>query len=201
MAGVQAANREGVSGGEDVGRAKPKIVNLADPYAVKRQLDDVASEIILSKGYKEDESLSNLKISLGFVTCAVALAAQLYPKKFPENRPFLLACIALYVILNLVIQFVSFFKEKNYIVLTHPVERSCTRTGLAVSSKMSRCSDTYTLRIESADPTSKAAYSAVEFTRSVTSWFCSDGTFAEDIFEEEVEELLEEYESDSRKKK
>ncbi|GBG64854.1 hypothetical protein CBR_g48322 [Chara braunii] len=153
MAGVQAGNREGASGGEDVGRVKPKIVNLADPYAVKRQLDDVASE---------DHT---------------------------------------YVILNLVIQFVSFFKEKNYIVLTHPVERSCTRTGLAVSSKMSRFSDTYTLRIESADPTSKAAYPAVEFTKSVTTWFCSDGIFAEDIFEEDVEDLLEEYESDSRKKK
>lgn len=53
-------------------------------------------QVILGRGYVENVSLSNLKMVIGVITCAIALAAQFYPKKFPENKNFLIGCIILY---------------------------------------------------------------------------------------------------------
>lgn len=52
------------------------------------------------KGYTEDTRLGNLKLGIGAAVIAVALLAQFYPKKFPQNREFLLGCIALYPFLR-----------------------------------------------------------------------------------------------------
>lgn len=40
--------------------------------------------------------LSNAKLVLGTIIIVVALVAQFYNKKFPENRDFLICCIGLY---------------------------------------------------------------------------------------------------------
>lgn len=77
-------------------KTKVKPANVNDPYSVKRQLDDAVTEIVLGKGLKEDHALSNAKLALGVLTCLIAALAQFYPKKFPDNKPLLLACIALY---------------------------------------------------------------------------------------------------------
>lgn len=53
-------------------------------------------QVVLERGYVENVKLSNLKMSIGVITCAIALAAQFYPKKFPENKTFLIGCIILY---------------------------------------------------------------------------------------------------------
>ena len=48
------------------------------------------------KGYVENTRLGNWKLLIGTAVIAIALLAQFYPKKFPQNREFLLGCIALY---------------------------------------------------------------------------------------------------------
>jgi len=48
---------------------------------------------------------------------------------------------------------------------------SFLQTGIAVSSKLPRFSDMYTLRIESIDPKSNAARDPVEMTKSITKWW------------------------------
>lgn len=61
-------------------------------------------QVVTSRGYVEDVRLGNLRLLIGFIIIAIALAAQFYPKKFPENRDFLIACIGLYpflVVFNL----------------------------------------------------------------------------------------------------
>jgi signal peptidase complex subunit 2 len=61
--------------------------------------DDMVSgcyQVVKSKGYSEDTRLSNWKLGIGAAVIAVALLAQFYPKKFPQNRELLLGCIALY---------------------------------------------------------------------------------------------------------
>lgn len=40
--------------------------------------------------------LSNKRLALGLLTIVVGLVAQFYNKKFPQNKDFLLTCIALY---------------------------------------------------------------------------------------------------------
>lgn len=40
--------------------------------------------------------MSNIRLVMGTIIIVIALVAQFYKKKFPENRDFLIACIALY---------------------------------------------------------------------------------------------------------
>lgn len=44
----------------------------------------------------ENTRLSNLKLLIGAIVIIIALFAQFYNKKFPENRDFLIGCIASY---------------------------------------------------------------------------------------------------------
>lgn len=77
-------------------------------------------QVAKSKGYPEDARLSNRRLAVGAAVIAVALLAQFYPRKFPENRDVLLACIALYAALNVALQIVTYTKEKNAILFTYP---------------------------------------------------------------------------------
>eukprot|EP00252_Welwitschia_mirabilis_P025882 TRINITY_DN8253_c0_g1_i1.p1 TRINITY_DN8253_c0_g1~~TRINITY_DN8253_c0_g1_i1.p1 ORF type:complete len:194 (-),score=14.21 TRINITY_DN8253_c0_g1_i1:345-926(-) len=179
----------------------PKKVNLNDPHAIKHLLDETASEVVFSRGYAENHTLSNLKMAIGLIIISIALAAQFYPKKFPENKNFLIGCIILYVIFNALLQIIIYTKEKNTILFTHPLNGSFSSTGLAVSSKLPRYSDTYTLCISSADPKSIMANPPVDFTKSVTKWFTKDGVLVEPLFWKDVEKLIDDYENGSKKSK
>lgn len=53
-------------------------------------------QVVTSRGYVEDVRLSNVRLVIGAIIIVIALFAQFYKKKFPENRDFLIACIALY---------------------------------------------------------------------------------------------------------
>ncbi|BAF09079.1 signal peptidase complex subunit 2 [Oryza sativa Japonica Group] len=188
----------------DGGGATPspaaKKANLLDPYSIKHLLDETVSEVAKSKGYPEDARLSNRRLAVGAAVIAVALLAQFYPRKFPENRDVLLACIALYAALNVALQIVTYTKEKNAILFTYPPAGSFNRTGLVISSKLPRLSDMYTLTIASADPHSKSSSEPVHFTKSVTKWFTKDGVLVEGLFWKDVEKLIDDYNSDHRSK-
>ncbi|KFK36888.1 hypothetical protein AALP_AA4G184800 [Arabis alpina] len=178
-----------------------KKANLLDHNSLKHILDESVSDIVTSRGYKEDVRLSNLKLFLGTIIIVVALVAQFYNKKFPENRDFLIGCIALYVVLNAVLQLILYTKEKNAILFTYPPEGSFTSTGLVVSSKLPRFSDQYTLTIDSADPKSISAGKSVHLTKSVTQWFTKEGVLVEGLFWKDVEALIKEYAQEEPKKK
>lgn len=178
-----------------------KKANLLDHHSIKHILDESASEVITGRGYVEDVKLSNIRLLLGSVIIVIALFAQFYKKKFPENRDFLLACIALYVVFNLVLQLIIYTKEKNAILFTYPLTGSFTSTGLVVSSKLPRFSDMYTLTIESADPKSVSANEPVHLTKSVTQWFTKDGVLVEGLFWKDVEALIAQYTKEPKKSK
>ncbi|KAF3433518.1 hypothetical protein FNV43_RR24620 [Rhamnella rubrinervis] len=168
----------------------PKKANLLDHHSIKHILDESVSEIVTSRGYVEDVRLSNVRLLLGTVIIVIALFAQFYKKKFPENRDFLIACIL-----------IIYTKEKNAILFTYPPAGSFTSTGLVVSSKLPRFSVMYTLTIESADPKSISANQQVQFTKSVTQWFTNDGILVEGLFWKDVEALLDEYAREPKKNK
>ncbi|XP_024004254.1 probable signal peptidase complex subunit 2 [Eutrema salsugineum] len=178
-----------------------KKANLLDHNSIKHILDESVSDIVTSRGYKEDVRLSNLKLFLGVIIIVDALVAQFYNKKFPENRNFLIGCIILYVVLNAVLQLILYTKEKNAILFTYPLEGSFTSTGLVVSSKLPRFSDQYTLTIDSADPKSISAGKSVQLTKSVTQWFTKDGVLVEGLFWKDVEALIKDYAEDKEPKK
>jgi len=181
-------------------KVTPKKANILDPHSIKHLLDETISDVVKSKGYTEDTRLGNLKLGIGAAVIAVALLAQFYPKKFPQNREFLLGCIALYVVLNVVLLILSYTKEKDAILFTHPPMGSFNSTGLIISSKLPRFSDMYTLTIASADPQSISANKPVHFTKSVTKWFTKEGVLVEGLFWKDVEKLIDDYNSERKSK-
>ncbi|XP_042503815.1 probable signal peptidase complex subunit 2 [Macadamia integrifolia] len=179
----------------------PKKANLMDPHSIKNLLDESVTEIVTSRGYVEDVRMSNIRLFMGAIIIIIALVAQFYPKKFPENRDFLIGCIFLYIALNGLLQLITYSKEKNAILFTYPLPGSFSSTGLVVSSKLPRFSDIYTLSIASADPKSLSAKKPVQFTKSVTQWFTKDGVLVEGLFSKDVDGLINQYTGESRKNK
>ncbi|XP_031107839.1 probable signal peptidase complex subunit 2 [Ipomoea triloba] len=180
---------------------KVKKTNLLDQHSIKHLLDESVSEIVTSRGYAEDFAMSNIRLLLGTVVIAIALFAQFYNKKFPENRNILIVCISLYIIVSALLLLIPYTKEKNAILFTYPPAGSFSSTGLVVSSKLPRFSDMYTLMIASADPQSISAKPPVEFTKTVTQWFTKDGVLAEGLFWKDVEALISNYAKENKKGK
>ncbi|GMH19352.1 hypothetical protein Nepgr_021193 [Nepenthes gracilis] len=194
----------------------PKKANLSDHHYLKHILDESVTEIVTSRGYVEDVRMSNIRLLSGTIIIIVALVAQFYPKKFPENRTFLISlkeneekisCYWLsildsgkYIVLNMLLQLIINTKEKNAILFTYPPPGSVTSTGLVVSSKLPRFSDLYTLTMASADPKSISANKPVEFTQSITKWFTKDGLLVEGLFWKDVEGLVDEYAKEKKSK-
>jgi signal peptidase complex subunit 2 len=186
---------------DTVATKNPKKANLLDHHSIKHILDESVSEIVTGRGYVEDVRMSNIRLVMGAIIIVIALVAQFYKKKFPENRDFLIACIGLYVVFNGLLQLIIYTKEKNAILFTYPPAGSFTSTGLVVSSKLPRFSDMYTLSIASADPKSISANETVQFTKSVTQWFTKEGTLVEGLFWKDVEALIDEYAREPKKNK
>lgn len=178
----------------------PKKANILDPHSIKHLLDETVTEVVKSRRYVEDVRLSNLRLLIGFIIIAIALLAQFYRKKFPENRCLLIACIALYIVFNGLLQFISYKKEKNAILFTYPPPGSFNSTGLIVSSKLPRFSDMYTLTVGSADPKSISANKHVQLTKSVTKWFTKEGVLVEGLFRKDVERLIDDYNGERKNK-
>ncbi|XP_078437134.1 microsomal signal peptidase 25 kDa subunit (SPC25) [Wolffia australiana] len=178
----------------------PKKVNLLDHHAIKNALDETISEIVTNKGYPEDVRMSNRRLLVGVVVIGVALVAQFYPKKFPENKHVLFVCIGLYIVLNALLQAITYTKEKSAILFTHPPPGSFHTTGLIVSTKLPRFSDLFTLTIASADPNSISANKPVQLTKSVTTWFTKDGLLVEGLLWRDVEKLVNDYAAESKDK-
>ncbi|XP_019258652.1 PREDICTED: probable signal peptidase complex subunit 2 [Nicotiana attenuata] len=182
-------------------KKNPKKANLLDHHSIKNLLDESVTEIVTSKGYPEDVRLSNVRLLIGTIIIAIALVAQFYKKEFPANRDFLIGCIVLYILFNVILQLIIHTKEKNAILFTYPPEGSFNSTGLIVSSKLPRFSDKYTLTVETADPKSISAKPKVEFTKSVTQWFTKDGVLVEGLFWKDVEALVNNYAKEHKKSK
>ncbi|KAI7733557.1 hypothetical protein M8C21_002355 [Ambrosia artemisiifolia] len=174
---------ETVNGTTSSTTVNPKKTNLLDHHSIKHLLDETVTEIVASRGYSEDVRLSNVRLLIGAIIIIIALFAQFYYKKFPDNKNFLIGCIL-----------IVYTKEKNAFLFTYPPAGSAyNSTGLMVSSKLPRFSDMYTLTIASADPKSISAKPTVEFTKSVTKWFTKDGVLVEGLFWKDVEGLINDY--------
>ncbi|TXG49906.1 hypothetical protein EZV62_025781 [Acer yangbiense] len=70
---------------EMANKNNPKKANLLDHHSIKHILDESVSEIVTSRGYVEDVRMSNVRLLMGTAIIVIALLAQFYKKKFPEN--------------------------------------------------------------------------------------------------------------------
>jgi len=112
--------------------AAVRVSHIYDAADIKRVLDERAAQAVMDAGYVEDLYVSNVKIGLGLLTCATALVAQFYPMPFPENYPLLIACIAVYFVLNTALQAFVYLYEGETVLKTHGKVVRDTSLGLVL---------------------------------------------------------------------
>jgi len=176
-------NEEKKKEAEGEEKESPIKVNLYDSNAIRQTLDDCVLKILEDEGYAESTFLSNVKLILGFITCAIALYSHFGPTPYPQNKPVLLICCISYLLLNGLIQFISFFIEKNSVFLFSKEKN----ISLEVSSNLPRWEEIYSLSISMKGVKQK---NEKEMKKSITSWFDTEGVFREEIFSRSVIDLL-----------
>jgi hypothetical protein len=77
--------------------------------------------VVIEQGYEEDHFHSNVRIALGIVACAFAIAAQL-PGSFPDNWNLLCGCVVGYLVFSVILNWYSATYEEDVILFTKPKE-------------------------------------------------------------------------------
>jgi signal peptidase complex subunit 2 len=143
-------------------------------------------------GFGEDHNLSNLKLALGTIACALALVAQFWPNPlkpmpFPDSRPLLLVCCVLYFLLSFILQLITTFYEKDTILYTVPpgpessFHQALQGKRIKVSTRLNRFSIDYTLKFEVVDASGNTVVTD-ERVLKLTDYFEEKGAFHEDFF-------------------
>jgi len=113
---------------------QPMVIETGDSVKVKQVLDDALVEIIVNQGFEANYSWDNVKLLLMLVSCVFGLVAQFYPLPFPESRPLLALCCAMYFIISGVLQFIVTFVDKDTILFVRPKAVSASLSFYLCSS-------------------------------------------------------------------
>lgn len=117
---------------------------------MKRVLDDSAiSFFITKKEFEEDFNISNWKIFLSFISALLGLLAHYYPEPYPKNYYILIFCILSYFFLSGILQLISMFVEKDFILFTKPkiLQFNSTPISIKVRSTLPKYDYHYTISI------------------------------------------------------
>jgi signal peptidase complex subunit 2 len=190
-------------------------VDTGDIVKLKQILDECVSNTFLKPshleaidprakniGLNEDHKLNNTKLILMATACAFAMVAQFAPVPFPESRPLLGACCAVYFLLSGVLQLIFTFVDKDCILITKPMSDSeasanlkknpnLTKYGLRVRTIFPRFSEFYTVQIEYQNLENSPF---VKQTWSVGQFFDKEGMFDEYGLQYEVEATFRRFE-------
>ena len=87
---------------------------------VKQVLDDATVEAVTEAGYIINYHSENMKLLLMFLSCVSAMVAQFFPMPFPQSRPLLGLCCAIYFVLSTILQYIVSFVDRDTIIITKP---------------------------------------------------------------------------------
>jgi len=161
--------------------AKEIKINKDDSNALKRTLDDaVIRYFTLEKGFKEDFSLSNMKITLGIISVILGLTAQFYPYPFPENWYVLIVCCSTYFVCSSILQYFATFKEKEYVAIVTDDKNE----RIHVTSSLPRYDYNYVLSLSNGTEKEK-----ISISKMVNNFFDINGVLNEQIFTQHVKDL------------
>lgn len=100
---------------------QPHVIETGDSVKVKQVLDDATNEILIGRGgFQPNYSWENIKLFLMFLSCVFAMIAQFFPIPFPDSRPLLGLCCAMYFILSTVLQLMITYIDKDVIMIGNP---------------------------------------------------------------------------------
>lgn len=82
-----------MSKGSKPKKKKGETINVYDSTAVKASLDAYVCKVLeTKKSLSLDQTLSNIRIVVTFLAVSMAVIAQFYPAKFPDNWNALIIC-------------------------------------------------------------------------------------------------------------
>jgi len=188
-------------------------VDTGDIIKLKQILDETVASTFLEENYlegvdsdtrgkniglSEEHMWNNIKLVIMTVACAFAMVAQFAPLPFPESRPVLGGCCAIYFALSGCLQLITTFLDKDCILVTNVMKKEQTTEtgrkknphllthGLRIRTSLPRFSEFYTVQIEFQGLEDSPH---VTNTWSVGKFFDVEGMFDEYGLEDEVEQL------------
>ncbi|GAB0491308.1 hypothetical protein MMPV_002560 [Pyropia vietnamensis] len=96
---------------------------LYDVHTVKRALDDELIVLLEGSGYVERTGPIDVKLVLACIAIGASLYSHLAPGTYPQTRPLLLACVAVYVTGVVAILAIGFFVERDAFFCAVPAVR------------------------------------------------------------------------------
>ncbi len=168
---------------------KAAKINIYDQNAVKQLLDDVAMEHVLEKGYVEDNTLTNWKLILGLISCALAALSHFYPTPFPENIPILKLCVISYFIISIILQALAYLKEKNIIISTlDSTVGKRKHKAFDLSTVFLKYDENFTIHVNLRGGSNDNEKSV---THSIGRWFDAEGKFNRPLYKHDLDGLIE----------
>ncbi|KAK5576065.1 hypothetical protein RB653_007203 [Dictyostelium firmibasis] len=157
---------------------KPTQVTLYDSNTIKQTLDDSVVKYVTSTlSYSQNQKLNYTKVFFGVIGCSLAAIAQFYPIPFPKNKPVLILCVALYIVISLILYYINIFIQKDYIL-----QASKNDDEIKVATVLQKYDPNYQVKIENA----KNPSVNVPFTKSIDLYFDTKGTFLESNFHNDL---------------
>ena len=98
---------------------QPHVIETGDSVKVKQVLDDAINETLINQtDFEPNYFWENLKLLLMFLSCCFAMIAQFYPIPFPDSRPLLGLCCAMYFIISTILQLMITYIDKDIILMS-----------------------------------------------------------------------------------
>ncbi|KAI0404444.1 microsomal signal peptidase 25 kDa subunit-domain-containing protein [Xylaria palmicola] len=146
------------------------VHNLAD---LKNTSDDAIPNYLNSLGFKQDHSLVDTRLALGYGAFAVAAACFLWDYKlgFEDTKWWTAVAVALYAIINGALTIWITFVEKSAVYQG----AASDGTKITVSTSTKKNNPTYYVVVDVAPRIGAGAQ--IEFSRSFTEWFDAQGHF------------------------
>ncbi|KAI9310951.1 microsomal signal peptidase 25 kDa subunit-domain-containing protein [Dichotomocladium elegans] len=156
-----------------------QVTNKYDATQLKNAIDDEVRRYFGNeRDYKEGHLHMDVKLLLGYGSCALAAGAFLieYYTSFEEAKPTLWAAVIVFWILQVMLWAYTVFVEKSEIFVGYKHDKSSgKRVGtMTVEGVMNRYSSLYTLTLHFQDQDhNKLSFYKLE--KSVAGWFTEDG--------------------------
>ncbi|KAK5633075.1 hypothetical protein RRF57_008789 [Xylaria bambusicola] len=146
------------------------VHNLAD---LKNTSDDAIPNYLNSLKFKQNHSLIDTRLALGYSAFAIAAACFLWDYKlgFESTKWFTAAAVALYSVINGALTIWIMFVEKGTVYQGKAPDGS----KISVSTSTLKNEPTYCVAVEITPKGGKP--SKIEFKRSFTEWFDAQGHF------------------------
>ncbi|KAI7868956.1 microsomal signal peptidase 25 kDa subunit-domain-containing protein [Spinellus fusiger] len=164
---------------------QPVHINKYDGTTAKITLDDQLIRFFgAEQRYKQVHTHEDVRLFLGYVSCAVAGIAFLneYKSSFNEAKAFTLVCVVIFWLLQCVLWGYTTFVQKGVLFLGKDA-----KGVLTVKTTMKQYSPMYTV-----DLTYTAAHKTVQatVTKSISNWFDDQGVFADTLLDAFLAETL-----------